>query len=242
MIFIAKVVNSYHTEDNIDNGLFTGKIQIRISPLFDDILDEDLPFARPINGLSNSFENVLKDDLVYIYSADDKTFHDLYYFGVVNKTIDFSILLSNIDSINESLEDTQLKGLNEYDLNNYNIKIMCYGNSLFIMNGEENFTLLANKENGNIIYIDNNKIMLKQSDTKIELNSTGLKVSANDKSELNIRKDGTISIISDGDIVINSGNISLGKGTGYIVTSPSTTPGATQSGMTLIPISTIKAG
>lgn len=243
MITIGKVVNPNYIESDMDEGKHTGKMQIRIEPLFKDIKDEDLPFARPMITNGNEFTSFQINDLVYIYVQDDD-YNNMYYLGKLNKTVDLGSILTNMDEINQLLDNTIIKDLEAYDLDYNNIKIMAYGNQLMMFNAEEHFTLIANKDTGSHIYIDASNIILKHKFTNINVSNSEIKIQSNNSknSEINVRGNGTISVISQGDIVINSPKISLGAGTGYVVTSPSPGVGATQSGMTLKAVDNIKAG
>jgi hypothetical protein len=188
MIFLAKVINVNSTT-NPNSEIIKNKVQIRITPLHNDYLDADLPYIRPILQNENEFSNLNKDDLIYVYS-EDELLQEIYFFGKYNTNIDLSQTLSNINNINTNLNNNNgvsIKSLTEYNLNDNKIKIQNYGNQLMIMNGEDDFTLIAEKTNGSLLYIDATTTILVNNDNKIVMETdTGIVVDQGEsKLELN---------------------------------------------------------
>jgi hypothetical protein len=125
MLFIGIVNNSYETSSPNN-----GRIQVKINPITDGLADSDLPWVRPLLKDSAEYNNLLKNDLVYLYT-EDELFNEVYYLGKISSQLDIDSLLSNVSAINQTILDdmqqsNKIKALKEYSLNDGKIKILSY--------------------------------------------------------------------------------------------------------------------
>ena len=253
MLFIGIVNNSYETSSPNN-----GRIQVKINPITDGLADSDLPWVRPLLKDSAEYNNLLKNDLVYLYT-EDELFNEVYYLGKISSQLDIDSLLSNVSAINQTILDdmqqsNKIKALKEYSLNDGKIKILSYGTQLQFINGIDGFTLIADRTSGNCFYLDGNSITTMSGKSYIKLSNGVVKVSCGEggsQSMITMDSSGEIKIYAGESnilwllgqtVSIGGDNIVVGGSEGYIVTSPIPGGSTVVNGMAIKASSKVQGG
>lgn len=244
MLLIGEVINVLNDEDT----QYKNRVQVKIQPIHKDMNESDLPWIRPLIQPENEYTNLLKGDRVYIYTLDT-SLNELYYFGKVNTDLDMSNILSNLTEINNN-SPTEIKTITEYSLNDNRIKLIGTGDQLLFMNGEENFTLLAEKSNGMCFYLGSDQLKLNAGESFIILQNGKIELTAGG-SNITLTKDGEIKIYAGESsmmtllakrLLLGGDTVNIGGSTGYVVVSPAPNISTVVNGMTLKASSKVKAG
>lgn len=245
MIILGEVVNVVNSNDSE----YKNRIQVKIQPIHSNLSGSDLPWIRPLIQPENEFGNLQSGDKIYIYT-EDKTLNELYYLGKYNTSIDLNDVLSNIDEINSNIPTPIKSNINEYSLNDNRIKIINTQNQILFMNGEDNFTLIAEKSNGICFYLGSDQIKLTNGENFITIQSGKITLESGE-SNITMTKDGEIKIYAGENnimtllaetLLLGANKINIGGNSGYVVTSP--TPGISTNvnGMQLSASTKVKSG
>jgi hypothetical protein len=177
--------------DNQDPD-FEGKIKVRVFGKFDDILDEDLPWARPTNRITagsdtgSGFHSVPKVDSVVGITFDNGDIYEPEYFYLQHISDELkSEIEGSYSNAHSLLYDTETEG------------------SVKVFFTEEKGLMLDYKETQINIKPDNSMTVLNPNGDSIVLNNDGTVIITTSKQ----------ATVKSPSVVIDAANtIELGKG------------------------------
>ena len=150
--------------DNQDPDL-EGKVKVRVFGKFDDIVDEDLPWARPCNMITggsasgSGFHSVPKVDSVVGINFDNGYLYELEYFYIQHISDELKNEIQNsYENAHSLIYDTEVEGGIKLFFTTEKGLMLDYNGSQ--INIRPDNTIYLEHSGGKVIHIQSNKISI----------------------------------------------------------------------------------
>lgn len=208
--YLGKVIDNNDPE-------FEGKVKIRVFGKFDDISDEDIPWARPLNkftGGSKSgagFHSVPKVDCVVGIKFDNGDIHEPEYFYIQHISDELKAeIQGSYKNAHALLYDTETDGSVKVFFTEAKGLMLDYKQSQINIKPDKSIVIQTASKNSIIEILDDGTMNITQN------NNINIKCNADAKVDISGKADvttGGVTTLKCSKLIVNhSGKIELGAG------------------------------